>query len=200
MYRLSRPTREEIGAFLEAQARLSCSHGAAGITARAVRSEAQLLEGFRVGRAAADLGHGLHCFESAVEAIRQWRMFPAPIEVCWPDSPIEEDAVVAVLARPLGVWSLNALRVLEVITEENETHTRFGFAYGTLPDHAVVGEERFGVEWNRADDRVRFELVSCSRQGRLAARVAAPISLRMQARFRAHSVRAVRDFVRGSDP
>ena len=48
---------------------------------------------------------------------------------------------MAVLARSLGLWWLNACRIVCVIDEDRPV-TGFGFAYGTLPDHAESGEER----------------------------------------------------------
>ena len=37
---------------------------------------------------------------------------------------------------------------------------RFGFAYGTLREHAESGEERFTVEWSRDDDRVWYDILA----------------------------------------
>jgi hypothetical protein len=39
---------------------------------------------------------------------------------------------VAVLARSLGLWWLNACRIVSVVNEDGPGK-RFGFAYGTLP-------------------------------------------------------------------
>ena len=36
---------------------------------------------------------------------------------------------------------------------------KFGFAYGTLPDHAATGEERFLIEWNQDDDSVWYDIL-----------------------------------------
>ena len=52
------------------------------------------------------------------------------------------------LARVLGMWTLNAARVVFVIDEPG----RFGFAYGTLPRHVESGEERFLVERDAAGE------------------------------------------------
>jgi hypothetical protein len=45
---------------------------------------------------------------------------------------------VAILARSIGLWWLNACRIVYVVDKVD----KFGFAYGTLPDHARSGEER----------------------------------------------------------
>jgi len=78
-------------------------------------------------------------------------------KLCWPDAPIAEGTVVGVLGRPLGVWSLNAWRIAYTIEEENPMLRRYGFAFGTLPEHVERGEERFTVEWHGDDDSVWYE-------------------------------------------
>ena len=35
---------------------------------------------------------------------------------------------------------------------------KFGFAYGTLPDHAGSGEERFLVEWDQDEGSVWYDI------------------------------------------
>jgi uncharacterized protein (UPF0548 family) len=64
------------------------------------------------------------------------------VELCGSDTLIEPGQTVAVLTRVCGLWSLNACRIVYVIQEDR----RFGYAYGTLPEHAESGEERFLVD------------------------------------------------------
>ena len=68
-----------------------------------------------------------------------------------PSVPIEAGRAVAILVRVFGVWWLSAARIVYIVDEEGDVR-RFGFAYGTLADHAESGEERFSVEWRRSDD------------------------------------------------
>ena len=35
---------------------------------------------------------------------------------------------------------------------------KYGFSYGTLPDHAESGQESFQVEWNHFDNSVWYDL------------------------------------------
>ncbi|MFF8347844.1 DUF1990 family protein [Cellulosimicrobium funkei] len=51
----------------------------------------------------------------------------------------------------LGVGRLRLYEPCEVVWVER-TERRVGFAYGTLPGHAFVGEERFAVERDDAGD------------------------------------------------
>jgi uncharacterized protein (UPF0548 family) len=91
------------------------------------------------------LGHGQAAFVRARDAVRNWKMFAVPgLKLCWTDTPIETGATVALLASHYGLWSLNACRIVYVIEETGEIQ-RYGFAYGTLPEHGVIGEERFLV-------------------------------------------------------
>jgi uncharacterized protein (UPF0548 family) len=69
-------------------------------------------------------------------------------KLCWPEAPITEGAVVGVLGRHFGLWSLNACRIAYAIEEEGLPLERYGFAFGTLPSHVERGEERFTVEWS----------------------------------------------------
>jgi uncharacterized protein (UPF0548 family) len=86
---------------------------------------------------------------------------------------------VAILAGRYGVWMVNFCRVVYVIDEPR----RYGFAYGTLPEHAEEGEERFLVEW-RVDNSVWYEVLAFSREKHLLAKLARPIARRLQKKFR----------------
>jgi uncharacterized protein (UPF0548 family) len=52
---------------------------------------------------------------------------------------------------------------------------RRGFAYGSLPGHAVSGEEMFGVRYDPADDGVYSEVVAFSRPATWWSRLGAPV-------------------------
>ena len=86
-------------------------------------------------------------------------------------------------ARHFGFWSLNACRIVYTIDEEGPV-VRFGFAYGTLPDHAEQGEERFSVEWHHEDGTVWYDILAFSRPNhplaslRQAVRPPSPEALR----------------------
>ena len=76
---------------------------------------------------------------------------------------------------------MNACRIVSVI-EERGTLERYGFAYGTLPQHGEFGEERFTVEYNHDDKSVWYDLYAISRPG-LVARLAYPYARALQKRF-----------------
>jgi uncharacterized protein (UPF0548 family) len=103
------------------------------------------------------------------------------IDLCWPEAPIQEGSTVAVLARHYGFWSLNASRVVYVV-DDRGAHSKYGFAYGTLAEHAETGEERFTVELRPEDETVWYEIYAFSRPNGLA-RVGYPLSRRLQKQF-----------------
>jgi hypothetical protein len=123
---------------------------------------------------------------------------------------------VAVLyrARPIPLWMLFPARVVYVVDEclgsgvrehpdraDIARQMRFGFAYGTVPNHPERGEERFLVEWDARDDSVWYDLVAVSRPGHWLARVGYLYARYEQARFRRLSglamQRAVHERLRG---
>ena len=62
------------------------------------------------------LGSGPEAYAAATLAIRQWKMFDLGwVELCWPDTPIEAGATVAVLVNHFGFWSLNSCRIVYVL-------------------------------------------------------------------------------------
>jgi uncharacterized protein (UPF0548 family) len=69
--------------------------------------------------------------------------------------------------------------------------TKFGFAYGTLPEHAESGEERFLIEWDRGENSVWYDILAFSRPRHWLARLGYPLTRRLQARFRRDSAAAM---------
>ena len=94
------------------------------------------------------------------------------------------------VARIFGVWWLNACRIVYAVSEEGPVN-RFGFAYGTLPEHPESGEERFTVEWHQADDSVWYDILAFSRPHHVLARLGYPYVRRLQKRFARDSAAAM---------
>jgi uncharacterized protein (UPF0548 family) len=119
-------------------------------------------------------------------------MFNIPwLTLYWASAPIRYGTDVAVLVHHFGFWSLNACRVVYVIQDNTAESSRFGFAYGTLIEHAERGEERFTVEWNRMDDSVWYEILAFSRPKSILAKIAHPLSRLIQHRFATASAEAM---------
>jgi uncharacterized protein (UPF0548 family) len=187
----SKPSRILIDAFIAAQQNQKFSYPEMG----ASREGAP--RGYTVDHNRVQLGVGAGAYEKAKRAIRQWKMFDMPwINLCWPDTPIEPGATVAVVASHLGFCSMNAARIVYVL-DDPATPQKFGFAYGTLPDHSEIGEERFTVELNPDDQTVWYDIYAFSRPGKLA-RLGYPFARMLQRRFARDSKLAMRRFVDGS--
>lgn len=177
MLLLHKPTTEMIQAFLEAQARLDLTYSAVGATTTNPPA------GYVVDHIRMRLGAGEKVFVAAKVALERWQQFRLGwLEASPADTPIKEGQVVAILARSIGLWWLNACRIVVVVDEDGPVK-RFGFAYATLPDHVGSGEERFLVEWDRAGDSVWYDILAFSRPGHFLARLGYPWVRRTQKRF-----------------
>ncbi len=183
---LRRPTAETIRAFLAAQARLDLTYSAVGATATSPPA------GYVVDHTRTRLGTGEKVFAAAKAALERWQQFGLGwLEASPEDTPIKEGQVVAILARSIGLWWLNACRIVAVVDEDGPVK-RFGFAYGTLPDHAGSGEERFLVEWDRADDSVWYDILAFSQPRHFLARIGYPWVRRTQKKFGRESAAVMR--------
>jgi uncharacterized protein (UPF0548 family) len=181
MFLLRRPSTESIGRFIDSQSHLPFSYSETGATER------QPPVGFVVDHNQIRIGDGKETYDRSVAALKGWRQF----ELGWvkavpPDLPLEVGTTVAVQARALGVWSLSACRIVYVIREAR----KFGFAYGTLPDHVECGEERFTVEW-REDDSVWYDILAFSRPHHPLAKFGRPLIRRWQKQFARESLAAM---------
>ena len=89
-----------------------------------------------------------------------WKQF----DIGWVDifprqAPVAVGTVVAVVIRHLGFWSMNGCRVLYHVDDAGR---RFGFAYGTLTNHAESGEEWFEVFLDPATGDVNYRIRAMS--------------------------------------
>jgi uncharacterized protein (UPF0548 family) len=185
VFLFSKPDRRQIDRFLAAQRNRTFSYRETGASLRAAPA------GYTVDHNRVQIGEGRAAFARAVEALRSWKQ----LDLGWvtahpPSAPLEPGVTVAVRARHFGFWSLNACRVVYTLEEEGAM-VRFGFAYGTLPDHAELGEERFTVEWHHEDGAVWYDLFAFSRPNHALASFGRPFSRRLQRRFARDSMRAM---------
>lgn len=185
MLSMTKPSPEVIRHFLTAQAKLDFSYSAVGATATTPPAD------YVVDHTRIKLGEGEAIFTAARNDLAKWRQFDLGWLEAWsPDTPIKTGEVVAVLARAIGLWWLNACRIVYVIDEAGPI-TKFGFAYGTLPDHAGSGEERFLIEWDQTDDSVWYDILAFSRPQHFLVRLGYPMVRRTQKRFGRESAAAM---------
>src|SRR4051794_9292338 len=131
-----RPSADSVRAFLAAQSELSFTYTAVGATADGLPPAGYVVDHTRIR-----LGEGEEVFSAARRALERWDQLRLVwVEAGMPQAPIRAGEAVAIVARFLGIRWLNACRIVYVVDERGPTW-RFGFGYGTLPDHAAEGEE-----------------------------------------------------------
>ena len=178
MLSLRKPSNETIRRFLSAQSALAFSYQEVGATAT------ELPTSYVVDHTRVKLGEGVGVFDAACGELQNWQQFHLGWLEAWPnDTPIREGEAVVVLARAFGFWWLNASRIVYVVDKQTDSLARFGFAYGTLPGHVEAGEERFLIEWDRADDSVWYDILAFSRPRHFLSRVGKRQVRWMQKRF-----------------
>jgi uncharacterized protein (UPF0548 family) len=184
MFLLRQPDEKIIRRFISSQRDLPFSYGEVGATREAPPS------GYTIDHNRIRLGEGRETFMRASDALSKWRHF----ELGWASvvphgSPMQTGTTVAVQAHTFGFWSLNACRIVYTINEDGPVK-RFGFAYGTLPDHAERGEERFVIECLE-DNSVWYDIYAFSRPQKTIVKLGLPLARRLQKRFGRESLAAI---------
>jgi uncharacterized protein (UPF0548 family) len=142
------------------------------------------------------IGRGEGDFARAREALLAWKQFDIGwVEVFPRGRPVAAGTEVAVLFRHVGFWSLNGCRILYEVGRREDS-ARFGFAYGTLTNHAISGEELFEVYLDPASGEVLYRIRATSRPRMMLARLGEPVVRVLQRRFRRDSAEAMRRAVR----
>ncbi|MDZ4286328.1 MAG: DUF1990 domain-containing protein [Prosthecobacter sp.] len=136
------------------------------------------------------LGEGETAYEKARAALRSWVIFPSWAPIFPPDQVQEPGRLVATTIRIMGLWWLNPCRILQRIDQAHAPVRRCGFVYGTLPQHAECGEERFMVEL-LPDGSVWYEIRAFSRPRHWLARLGFPLARWWQLRFVRYSQAAM---------
>jgi uncharacterized protein (UPF0548 family) len=194
MILLREPRAETVARFLASQAGLDFTYSTVGATAGTPPP------GFVVDHTRVKLGEGEATFEKAKAALCRWDHFRLGwVEAFSTRATIQPGDPVAVIARGVGVRWLNACRIIYVIADPGPIR-RYGFAYGTLPDHAATGEERFLVEWNPAEGIVWYDILAFSRPRRLLTRLGYRYMRRVQKQFGRQSAAAMVRAVQRCEP
>jgi uncharacterized protein (UPF0548 family) len=184
MFSISRPSDIVVERFVRDSTDLPLSYAPLGLA----QSTA---DGFDVDEAVTVLGHGEDCFERARRGLLAWKQF----DLGWTEllprgAPVDVGTTVAVRIRHLGFWSLNGSRVVYGVGHPKDGPV-FGYAYGTLTNHAECGEELFDVSLEPASGEVRYRIRAASKPRAPLARLGYPIVRVLQARFRRDSVLAM---------
>jgi len=182
MFLIRRPSPDTIERFLVASQDLPMSYEPVGVVQS---GECRSLDdaSFAIGRGRAD-------FERARAALAAWKQFDLGWVELYPKrSPIDVGAVVAVVIKHFGFWSVNGCRVAYHAPANDDA---FGYAYGTLPNHAESGEELFEVFIDPRTDDVIYRIRATSAPQALLTWIGQPIVRVLQAQFRRDSADAMR--------
>jgi uncharacterized protein (UPF0548 family) len=185
MFLLAKPSDDSVRRFLAAQHEQTFSYAEVGMTQDARTST------YNRDHHRTRLGNGAEVFAKACDALRQWTMFDLGwVKLFNANTPLATGATVCVRIHHFGFWSLNACRIVYLVDEGGPVK-RYGFAYGTLTGHGERGEERFTVEWHRADDSVWYDILAYSRPNHLLAKLGYPLTRALQKRFARDSQQAM---------
>jgi uncharacterized protein (UPF0548 family) len=170
--RLRRPDETDLGVLVERHRHAALTYSPVGVSGLE-----EVPVGYRRDRWGRDLGDGDRVFAVASQTIRTWGVHRGAGLIVCADGPPTVGDVVA-LCAPLPIGHVDAVcRIVWVIDEPD----RFGFAYGTLPEHPEDGEESFVVSMSESGV-VRFEITAVSRPRHIMARAAPPIARVLQRR------------------
>lgn len=145
---------------------------------------------FSENQFSAIIGNGAESFARARRTLCDYRMLQLGwIHTVGRSEPVAEGAIVCTLARQFPIYSLNVARIVYV---DDGTTNRFGFAYGTLAEYPLVGEERFSVTLNENSGDVVYTIFSFSRPKSLLLWPGLPLIRKAQRKFCRDSIAVMR--------
>ena len=184
MFLAHRPGARVIEEFIQDSQSLPLSYDQIGVAKQSPSD-------FRIDETSAKIGRGKFAFERAKLALHEWRHFELGwVEIFPKNASIEPGTTVAVLIHHFWFWSLNGCRVLYELGDRLDD-TNFGFAYGTLTNHAEMGEEIFQVSISPGSEEVSYSIRAASKPRAALAWIGYPITRILQTRFRRESLAAM---------
>ena len=178
---LRRPSDQQIHTLLTARESIPFSYVDVGATRTSPPS------GWRINHMRQLIGIGKAAYERAVAALFSWQLLAVDGLQVFPSATIlQPHTNVALCSRHFGIWSVDFCRVIYVLQHESENDgalLRTGFGYGTLPGHAVRGEEIFSIEWHPATQEVCYDIYSFSRPATPLVCLLGPVAGATQRRF-----------------
>lgn len=187
MLRLGRASSDDLHRLLASQSDEQVTYPEVGAT-----RGGELPAGYQHDRYERSLGHGASVFDAARDGLRAWACHDGAGIPRAPERPELVEGVTLVQALPVGPAHVPAAcRIVYVIDEPD----RFGFAYGTLPEHPEQGEEAFVVERD-ATDEVRLRILVFSKARHPLARLGWFVGRQIQLRVTNKFLDGLEQFVR----
>ena len=192
MLRLGRPSPEELSRVLAEQESASVTYAEVGAT-----QSGALPDGYQHDRYSRGLGNGDAVFAAACDGLRAWACHEGAGIPRVPAVPELREGVTLVQALPVGpAYVPAACRIVWTLDEPD----RFGFAYGTLPQHPESGEEAFIVVRDPADDSVRLDIVVFSKARHPLARLGWFVGRQIQVRVTNRFLDGLETYVQAAVP
>ena len=197
MFSIVKPTARKIDAFLRSQQDKSFTYPEAGLSRNGpLAASHPIAKHYRLVHRRFHLGQGRKIYQSAKNTFQRWGMF----ELGWvhihpADTPMLVGSQVGIISHVMGIWSINVCRIIYIVDDDGPI-VRFGFGYGTLPGHAIRGEERMTIEFNRESEAVHYEIFSFSTESQLIAKITSFHLHSLQNRFARESSRRMQSLVR----
>lgn len=180
---------------LQTLAQVDAAHADAPWTyAQRGATQGAMPEGWTHQEVWAPVGQGRASFEAARSALQRYAHF----DLGWVtplshDVPLVPGERFTFASYQLGVWVISVCRIVYVLDEPDAAIARFGYAYGTIGDHAIRGEERFLVEWDKQTDAVRFGVKKFSLPANWLSRLTGPLTRGVQQRFTAQAIARIQE-------
>jgi len=147
-----------------------------------------LLRNYTIDYNHACIGEGTEVWEKARLALKQWKHSPPSFTKIYNNTKgIKEGTIVAVMIKILGIWWRNSAKIVYVIDKPD----CFGFAYGSLLEHAEQGEEAFWISRD-STGRITYHLKAFSKPKFWAAKLAYPLTRKYQHKFAQESLQQMK--------
>jgi uncharacterized protein (UPF0548 family) len=186
MWSLREPDAEHLSHFLARQRQSPFTYSDIGASVTGA-----FPHGYHHASASIDLGSGDDVWNRARAGMDTWvPARSAGLHVVPDDAPVTVGTTVAFVTRVGLAYVTFACRIVAHVDEAD----RYGFAYGTLPEHPEEGEELFLVT-RAADGTVRFEITAFSRPHDLLTRLGGRVARRVQARTTQRYLSGLRSYV-----
>ncbi|MBF0380482.1 MAG: DUF1990 domain-containing protein [Magnetococcales bacterium] len=194
MFSVIKPTPRKISSFINSQENKPFTYDEVGISKDGPLSEDHpIANNFKLINRQFNIGEGEKSYQSAKKAFIRWGMFDLDWVNVKPTTPMKEDYLFGIVSHVMGVWSVNVCKIIYLIDDSGPIE-RFGLGYGTLPGHAICGEERLTVAFNQETGKVSYDIFSFSTESQLIAKISSFHLRTLQNRFANASARRMRYF------
>ena len=186
---ISYPKQKKLDEFLSKQQKATFSYTEIACTKLEKNQPLKIPKGYVEDYNFINIGKGDQTWEKAKTTIQQWKHFPPSFTKIYPNTTkIEAGNIVVVMINILGLWCRNPAKIVYTFNKPN----RFGFAYGTLQEHAEQGEEAFWISRN-SNNQITYHLRAISKPKFWAAKLAYPLARKYQRKFALESMQNLKD-------